>query len=223
LELNYGGLAIPRILQLMLRYFLNSEFHDLRSNKNTGKESRNKLQPEKIIETSIGEIKLRPFGKQHISAQLSYLYDSPPEFLESIGYDISKLPGKSEHSKFLHSRLETDAGKSTFHNIVAEYKGDVIASIFLHLGDVPRAHFHIFSQDLRGKGIGLLIFKRGLQMLMKQHSLTEVFVEPKADNLPMNRLMEKCGFEFVGDSIFEGPITLAFAAKKYLIQLSKLD
>lgn len=173
------------------------------------------------ISSPLGQILLRPFTVQDVKYQINYLYDSPKDFLREIGFDPDKFIGRKKHQQGIEKRLrELPAGE--FRSMVAELKDEVIAVVHLHLGESPKAHFHILKQDLRGKGIGRKILMNCLRILMEKHGLDQLRIEPKNDNLSMNKLMVKCGFEFIERTTYSGPVTLDFEAVSYLVKREHL-
>jgi RimJ/RimL family protein N-acetyltransferase len=108
-------------------------------------------------------------------------------------------------------------------SVVAEIEGRAVSMLFLDLKStdgIPRLHFHIFEPALRGKGLGGLIFMGGVEALSRVHEIKRFWIEPKADNQRMNRLMRKLGFRHLKDFLLEaGPLTQEFQASRYEINL----
>ena len=179
------------------------------------------MKTTKILTTAVGDILLRPYTIADIKYQISYLYDSPIEFLKEIGFDPSKFIGREEHQEKIAQRLNENS-PDDFSSMVAELDGEVIAIVHFHRGDDPKAHFHIFDQSLRGKGLGACILKPALLILMNKHGLEEIKIEPKFDNLAMNKLMVKCGFQLIGTTTYSGAVTLDFKANSYKVKNNML-
>ena len=175
------------------------------------------------LPTDLGLITLRPYMLEHVGAQMDYLYNSPKNFLEEIGFDTEKMNDRDAHESRVRNSL-SKLRDGDFRSIVAELKGVAIAIVHLHLGDeANRAHFHILDPKLRHKGLGKPILLNSLKLLMEKHSLNELNIEPKSDNLPMNRLMKNCDFKFLGTCHYPvGPVTKAFEANRYLVVKSKI-
>jgi hypothetical protein len=105
------------------------------------------------FDTPCGEILFRPFSLEDIDAQIAYLYDSPPEFLENIGFDLSKRPEREIRRERIIQGVTAAFVKGTFHSTTARLGSRTIAAVHLplrELPDVPRAHFHIYDPNLRG-------------------------------------------------------------------------
>ena len=183
----------------------------------------------KDIETSIGIITLAPMTLDDVPYQADYLYNSPKEFLTRIGFDISILPSREEYIQNLCSRIkaqmERGAEDKNYATIVARYDGKPIGIVVLVPSPAPsesHAHFHIWDKSLRGKNLGKEILLNGLKLLMDHQKRSLAYIEPHKNNGPMNKLMRKCGFKFLGDSVFSGPRNSTFESKKYLIERSNI-
>ena len=185
----------------------------------------------KILESSVGKIIFAPMELEDVHYQANYFYNSPKGFLTSIGFDVDLLPEKSQYIKGLKSRIKAQINRASdqkkYTAIVAKIDGVAIGTVVLNL--TPEvdpanayAHFHIWDENLRGKGLGEVILKNGLKLLMDHQKRSTALIEPHKNNIPMNKLMLKCGFKFMGDSIFSGPMTSTFESKKYLIERGQL-
>lgn len=173
---------------------------------------------QKILNSKYGEILIRPISIEDIPFQADYFYNSPDEFLTGIGFDIDKRPAREEFIKGMSLRI---SNSEVPVSVVACLNGAPMAMVVLapdSNGSGAHAHFHIWDKELRGKGLGSTILIEGLLILMNGQGRDEALIEPHTDNHAMNKLMSKCGFEYVGECVFENPATLSFPAKRYLIK-----
>lgn len=186
---------------------------------------------EKSVNSPIGKLTILPLSKEsQIIGHENYLYDSPADFLEGIGFDTRKFSDRIDFRKIrfemLKKRLEQPSDQRTYYVVFAELNNEPVSQVVLAPdGDssTAHAHFHIWRQELRHRGLGELILKAGLSMLMDLQNRRSAFIEPHRDNEPMNKLMEKCGFEYIGESRFCGDITHDFPSKKYRILRDMLN
>jgi len=65
-------------------------------------------------------------------------------------------------------------------------------------------HLHMWRADLRGKGHGAHLFCLAAVDLYKRFKLKRIICEPKADNPPPNRLLQRIGFPLVSTRIGRG-------------------
>ena len=176
-----------------------------------------------ILKTNSGEILIRTYEEKDIEQHLNYLFESPIDFLESIGFDTSKMKSRIQWEKSIRARRAKAIEKNDPPSIiVAELKGTAISMVFLDQSNpdgVSRLHFHIFDPALRGKGLGGLIFTAGVKALAQIHGIRRFLIEPKASNKPMNGLMKKLGFTYIRDkNLLPGPMTQGILASQYEIK-----
>ena len=175
------------------------------------------------IQSMHGELILRRYQESDIFFHADYLFGSPKEFLESIGFDLVKLGNKDDWTTAMRKRLaDQNSANSLPHIIVAEFQGRALSMVFLDLRNadkIPRFHFHIFEPSLRGLGLGGLIFKAGSEILSQLHGFNYFFIEPKASNNRMNALMRKLGFKYLKDYLLPaGPVTQEMQVSQYEIR-----
>ncbi len=174
------------------------------------------------IETSSGELVIRQYEDLDTEAQADYFFKSPKDFLESIGFDPSKFKKREEWmADVRRRRAEAKAKGDPPGVVVAELGGRAVSMVFLGRlspDGVPRLHFHIFDPALRGRGLGGLIFMAGVRAFSRFHGFQRFFIEPKASNERMNRLMRKLGFKHLQDYMLAaGPVTQEMMASQYEI------
>lgn len=173
------------------------------------------------FDSEFGKIDLAPFQKRDVDALVSYMCDSPPSFLKQIGFSAEDIPEKNSYRERLLKRFKENPQDEFM--LMARMNDQTISAVYLDLrGELPHVHFHIYSESLRGKGLGAPILKNSLKLLMLYHDVDELFIEPKNNNIPMNKLMKKCDFEFIGDSVYESSTTGTLPSKKYKVELQKL-
>lgn len=184
---------------------------------------------QRVVDTPVGPITLRAFESRDVEALLEYLYDSPEDFLTSIGFDPDQFPGRVAHSEGYHRMIrmrdEKPEAERSHLICILELDDQAVGMVALVPDDgepTAHAHFHIWNPRLRGRGLGSSVLRTALDMLMKAQSRDEAFIEPHKDNLPMNQLMKRCGFRFLEEVVFEEPMTLSFPANRYLIRRSEL-
>jgi RimJ/RimL family protein N-acetyltransferase len=160
------------------------------------------------LSTASGEIIIRRYEERDIPFHKSYVYDSPKEFLDGIGFDTTSRRTREEFGEFLKGRISETAGTSRPNALIAELNHRAVAIVPLDLhkyvDGLPRLHFHIFDPSLRGQGLGGPILKACAEELSKMTGFNKFMIEPKASNERMNRLMRKLGFRYVRDYMLSG-------------------
>jgi RimJ/RimL family protein N-acetyltransferase len=157
------------------------------------------------IETFAGELVLRRYEERDIPFHQIYVYDSPKEFLEEVGFDTVNRRSRAEFAEFLKKRIAETASTPCPNALVAELDGRSVAIVPLDLYDygdkIPRLHFHIFEEGLRGKGLGGLVLRGCVEEIGKMSGHWKFMIEPKATNGRMNALMRKLGFRYIKDHL----------------------
>ena len=188
------------------------------------------MRYEEKISSPIGEIKLVPLSKKsQIIGEENYLYESPPEFLEKIGFNTGKFHDRttfrSSRLTALSTRIELPKEERNYYVVFPEQNNIPFGQVVLIPDEdvsSAHAHFHIWEENLRNRGLGGPILKAGLKLLMDLQSRKAALIEPHRDNAPMNKLMIKCEFNFLRESTFSGPVTHAFPSNVYEIQRENL-
>lgn len=165
-----------------------------------------------------GEITVRVRDERDIPAHLDYLYNSPPDFLKSVGFAPEKFLPRAEMEQHIRNLIANPKPLA----MAAEFKSRTVAMVFLDLKNqqdqVPRLHFHMFDSSLRGQGLGGLIFKAAVNGFYKIYDYRTFYIEPRSNNLPMNALMKKMGFRHLKDRTLEaGPMTPELQVSQYEI------
>lgn len=173
------------------------------------------------INTSLGNLLIRPFTINDIGAQMDYLYNSSKDFLTEIGFDTTKFIGREKHQEQLEQKIN---GRSSdeFLSMVAVLDNVTIAAVHIHSASEVKAHFHIFDSKLRGKNLGKPILINSLKILMEHNGIEKLTIEPKVDNIPMNKLMLKCEFKFINKSTYSGRMTRSFESNIYSVECINL-
>lgn len=190
--------------------------------KNSGSEQRRGESPIEVVASALGELVIREYEDQDTEAQEEYRYNSSKEFLEGVGFDPTRFKPREQWRADIQQRRNEAKAKGNFLDVVvAELGGRAIAMVFLDQRNAdgePRLHFHIFDAALRGKGLGGPIFMAGVRAFSRHHGIRRFFIEPKATNGPMNRLMRKLGFAHQKDYVVPaGPFTQEMLVSQYEI------
>lgn len=174
--------------------------------------------------TPAGELIVRRYQTGDIAPHSGYIFDSPVDFLESIGFDTATRPNRKEWEAGTLERVSKSQSEPPTI-IVGELHGRAIGMVFLDKRDLaieptPKLHFHIFDSSLRGKGIGPILFMAALQSLSQFHGYKRFLIEPKASNAPMNALMRKLGFKHLKNYTIEPkPMVQRMLVSQYEIQI----
>lgn len=169
--------------------------------------SEDALTLRKTFSTPAGTLTVRRYQPEDVIPHSAYIFDSPVEFLEGIGFDTATRPDRKQWEEGTLKRV-AESQKEPPTIIVGEIDSRAVGMVFLDRRDLaieptPKLHFHIFDPNLRGKGVGPVLFKAALQSLSQFHGYKRFLIEPKASNAPMNALMRKLGFKHIQNYTLE--------------------
>lgn len=167
---------------------------------------------------SIGELSVREIEEQDIDAITQYWLSADREFLMGMGADISKLPSKEEWKKMLTDQLSQSLEEKKSYCIIWQVDNKQVGHSNVNkiiFGDEAYMHLHIWSNDVRKKGLGTTFVKMTLPYFFKNLQLKKLYCEPYALNPAPNNTLQKTGFVFVKEYIttpgwinFEQPVKL---------------
>lgn len=135
-------------------------------------------------------------GQSYSQDQVS-IGSPDPSLLQSISA-ISDVKDSIEH-------WVSEAGKRADILYFSIFLGQkLIGQILLHDMNVRTGEslvaYHLFSPQLRGKGIGTQALRLLQSHVLRQAALKKLIIITSRDNLASHRIARKCGFEYVGAS-----------------------
>ncbi len=164
----------------------------------------------------IHKLSVREIQQQDIPMLLRYWYESPPEFLQSLGVDLKKIPARTDFESMLLEQLDQDYPQKKAYCIIWLHEGKACGHSNVNkitFGKEAHMHLHIWNSGFRQKGAGTQFVKITLPFFFKNLQLKKVICEPYALNEAPNRTLAKTGFQFVKEYItvpglinFEQPV-----------------
>jgi [ribosomal protein S5]-alanine N-acetyltransferase len=155
------------------------------------------------MDTAEHELLVRPFvTPADYYGMIDYFHGASDELLLRMGVDRSKLPARAawfDHAWRDQQLPETDPRRDRFF-LAWLFDGVVVGHSSINQirwGEQAHAHLHMWRSDLRRAGTGTEFFKRSVSIYFERFDLDVVNVEPRADNPPPNRVLEKLGFRFI--------------------------
>ena len=164
------------------------------------------------------QLSVRPLQESDIDAIADYWLHSDPDFLQGMGVDLAKLPGRSFWTDMLSEQLgQTLEEKKSYcfiwlldNKAVGHSNVNKIA-----FGSEAYMHLHLWQTDVRQKGLGTAFVKMTLPYFFEHLQLQKIYCEPYSLNPAPNKTLEKVGFRFVktytttpGWINFEQPVNL---------------
>jgi len=161
-------------------------------------------------------LSVREIQQQDIDPIIQYWLDSKPAFLEAMGVDLGKIPGRNEWRKMLTEQLSQSIEEKKSYCIIWEVDRKSVGHSNINkiiFGEEAYMHLHIWNADARKKGFGSAFVKLTLPWFFEKFRLKNLYCEPYALNPAPNKTLEKAGFEFVKEYIttpgslnFEQPV-----------------
>jgi len=137
---------------------------------------------------NFGNVNIRPFTENDISNKVRWINDS--ENNKFLHYD---LPLAEDKTRVWFHKNE---GRRDRYDTVIEYDGNPVGIIGLLSIVDGRAEYYITlgERQYRGKGIARDASILLLEYAFGELGLQEVYLYTEVDNIPAQKLFEKCGF-----------------------------
>ena len=143
---------------------------------------------------------VREMTKMDISLIIDYFLHSDPEFLEGMGVDINKLPGKREWYKIISEDLDQPIESKKFFYVIWQINGVPVGHSHINeiiYGVQAYMHIHLWHIENRNKGDGSYFIKESVVQYFQKFNLKKLFCQPYALNPGPNNALQKAGFEFI--------------------------
>jgi len=153
------------------------------------------------------ELSVRPLAAQDFDDFINYWFGLSPAEIERLGVAIDCLPTADRMRSDLEATLAVP--DEPVRNFVLAWciDGEAIGHSSLKdilPGDFGSIHLHMWRADLRGKGHGARLFCLAAVDFYKRFNLKRIICEPKAENPPPNRLLQRIGFPLVSTRVGRG-------------------
>lgn len=173
----------------------------------------------RLSDVEVGD--LEPGDVEHI---VRYWYDSPPDYLQSIGVARERLPSRRKMQEALALKLARRETAPTI--LIIRLGGEGVGVHELtHIEPAVSAvmHAHIWHEEDRRRGIGVVSYVRAMERFFAAHRFERIVFETPRANQGANRLKQKLGIEPVGDGTIYLPImTRPMETTRFVVQASDL-
>jgi RimJ/RimL family protein N-acetyltransferase len=144
-------------------------------------------------------LSVREMQEKDIDLIIHYWLNSSPAFLEGMGVDRSKMPGKDEWIVLLSQQLQQSYKEKKSYCIIWLVDDKAVGHCNVNkiiFGEEAYMHLHIWNDNIRKKGSGSSLVKMTLPYFFKNLDLKKIYCEPYALNPAPNKTLEKLGFSF---------------------------
>jgi RimJ/RimL family protein N-acetyltransferase len=153
------------------------------------------------------DLSVRPLAAQDFDLFINYWLGLSPAEIERQGIARDCLPTADRMRSDLEAMLTAPADSVRTFVLAWCINGEAIGHSSLKdiaPGEFGSMHLHIWRADLRGKGHGPHLFCLAAIDFYKRFKLNRIVCEPKADNPPPNRLLQRIGFPLASTRIGRG-------------------
>ena len=169
---------------------------------------------------------MRELQREDIPLIADYWLSADKAFLEGMGADIDKIPGREYWITMLSQQLEDSySNKKSYATIwlAADLPIGHCNINKIVFGQEAYMHLHLWNASNRQKGSGTQLAKMSLPYFFEHFRLKILYCEPYALNPAPNKTLEKLGFTFIEEYVttpgflnFEQPVKRwAMSCDKY--------
>lgn len=128
----------------------------------------------------------------------AYWSQSNPDFMESMGVDLAKIPPAEEMINKLNSQLKLPIKERSTFALIWLYKKEAIGHCNVNpfeFGKSGSMHLHMWEAALRQKGVGQHLVRQSALYFVEHLKLQQLYSEPYALNTAPNKCLPKAGFK----------------------------
>jgi RimJ/RimL family protein N-acetyltransferase len=168
---------------------------------------------------------IREMALDEVGLVIDYFHDSPPEHLEKLGVDRTRLPTREDWS----ARYATEYAKPIKERstLLVIWQLDGVAVGFssadkIVYGDQAHMHLHVVDPDRRRSGVGSACMGETVALYFDSLALRRLLCEPNAFNVAPNRTLQSAGFRYVKThETTPGPINHHQAVTRWVIEVKQ--
>src|SRR5438093_198641 len=157
-----------------------------------------------VMLSKLMKLCVRPLAAEDFDRFINYWLGLSQLELERLGVAIERLPSAARMRSDLEAMLAAPDDAVRSFVLVWCINGEAIGHSSLKdivPADFGSIHLHMWRADLRGKGHGPYLFCLAAVEFYKRFKLKRIVCEPKADNPPPNRLLQRIGFPLISTRI----------------------
>ena len=142
-------------------------------------------------------IQVRPLKKEETPLIVSYFFSATPEFLRGMGANPNKLPNKLEWTQTIKNEIDLPLEEKKLFYLLWIHNHKPIGHsnlTFLEYGKEASIHLHLWSSDLRKKGLGLAFLHQCILYYFEYFKLKTLICGPYARNKAPNAILPQLGF-----------------------------
>jgi RimJ/RimL family protein N-acetyltransferase len=152
------------------------------------------------ISSKLMDLSVRPLTAEDFDGFINYWLGLSEAEIERLGVAIDRLPSAAQMRSDLEAMVAAPDNRVRSFVLAWCINGEAIGHSSLKdivPGDSGSIHLHMWRAGLRGKGHGPHLFWLAVIDLYERFKLKRIICEPKADNQPPNRLLQRIGFPLI--------------------------
>lgn len=171
------------------------------------------------------ELTVRELRLEDIDLLTAYWMDSTPEYLKSMGVDLSAMPSREEFREMIQHQLSLPLEQRKSYALC--WCADNVPVGHSNLTDIKfgqeaKMHLHIWDAKHRYKGMGSSFLRKSIPFYFKNLKLKNLYCEPFANNPTPHATLRKLGFKKI-DEYRTVPGSINFEQEVKRWHLSKVD
>ncbi|WP_207431503.1 GNAT family N-acetyltransferase [Sabulibacter ruber] len=161
---------------------------------------------------------VRELQESDIEAIVNYWLTADAAYLEGMGVELSKIPGRSAWIHMLKTQVHTPLKEKQSYCLIWTLNGKAVGHSNTNkiiFGQEAYMHLHIWEADIRRQGLGSSFLKLTIPHFFQNLQLKTLFCEPYALNPAPNKTLQKVGFQLLQEYTttpgwinFEQPVKL---------------
>lgn len=152
-------------------------------------------------------VTVRDIELDDISAIVDYWHNSQPEFLESIGVEISKIISRERTEMNFLAALPANRKKTDRAVLIFSVADKIVGYTNVNFGETSEAyaHVHIMDPKYRNKGIIPTLFFKVIKIYYEKFEVGKLMLQTNVKNVKINNLLFKKNLELVKTEFIEKP------------------
>jgi RimJ/RimL family protein N-acetyltransferase len=153
-------------------------------------------------------VSVRDLAEADIPFVLDYWFRSPPDFIESLGADLTKIPAESQFADSLLQRVRMNEplARSKLSSLAILCDGQFVG--FHNLsplteGDFGVFHAHISRPEFRRRGVAACSYPQACRVFLERFDLRRILFKTPLQNVGAIGVKEKLGIRCIGEEIVD--------------------
>lgn len=171
-------------------------------------------------------LEVRPMRLEEVGLVIDYFHSSPPEHLELLGVDPTRLPGRSQWKQLYEQDFAQPIEKRRSFLVLWQLDGEPLGFSTVDrivFGKEAYMHLHVLTPHSRKRGYGELCVRKSVDIYFSVLELDHLYCEPNAFNVAPNRTLQKAGFRYVKThKTVPGPLNFHQAVTQWVIARSEV-